>query len=67
MDDGVDPALKSGKQLKTDVLLWANGRTGNTDDLGLETLGLVPNQPRAARRERGLSNDRCRTSTRWAT
>jgi NAD(P) transhydrogenase len=44
MDDGVVLALKSGKQLKTDVLLWANGRTGNTDDLGLETLGLVPNQ-----------------------
>jgi len=44
MDDGVVLALKSGKQLKTDVLLWANGRTGNTDDLGLEALGLVPNQ-----------------------
>jgi NAD(P) transhydrogenase len=42
--DGVILSLKSGKQLKTDVLLWANGRTGNTDDLGLETLGLVPNQ-----------------------
>jgi NAD(P) transhydrogenase len=44
VDDGVILSLKSGKQLKTDVLLWANGRTGNTDDLGLETLGLVPNQ-----------------------
>ena len=44
VDDGVIVSLKSGKQLKTDVLLWANGRTGNTDDLGLETLGLVPNQ-----------------------
>jgi NAD(P) transhydrogenase len=44
LDDGVILSLKSGKQLKTDVLLWANGRTGNTDDLGLETLGLVPNQ-----------------------
>ena len=44
VDDGVIVTLKSGKQLKTDVLLWANGRTGNTDDLGLETLGLLPNQ-----------------------
>jgi NAD(P) transhydrogenase len=43
-DDGVILSLKSGKQLKTDVLLWANGRTGNTDDLGLEAIGLVPNQ-----------------------
>jgi NAD(P) transhydrogenase len=35
--------LKSGKLLKSDILLWANGRTGNTDDLGLETLGITPN------------------------
>lgn len=42
MDDGVVTHLKSGKQLKTDVLLWAIGRTGNTDDLGLQTVGLQP-------------------------
>ena len=41
-DDGVILHLKSGKQLKTDVLLWANGRTGNTDQMGLETIGIVP-------------------------
>jgi len=41
-DDGVILRLKSGKQLKTDVLLWANGRTGNSDRLNLETLGVVP-------------------------
>jgi NAD(P) transhydrogenase len=41
-DDGVILSLKSGKKLKTDILLWANGRTGNTDDLGLENVGLVP-------------------------
>jgi NAD(P) transhydrogenase len=35
--------LKSGKELHTDVLLWANGRTGNTDDLGLEHLEIKPN------------------------
>jgi NAD(P) transhydrogenase len=43
-DDGVILHLKSGKQLKTDILLWANGRTGNSDGLGLEQLGIVPNE-----------------------
>ncbi|MFO0067835.1 MAG: Si-specific NAD(P)(+) transhydrogenase [Pirellulaceae bacterium] len=38
--DGVVLSLESGKQVKTDVLLWANGRTGNTDRLGLEAIGL---------------------------
>jgi NAD(P) transhydrogenase len=38
--DGVIVHLKSGKQLKTDVLLWAVGRTGNTDTLGIEHVGL---------------------------
>jgi NAD(P) transhydrogenase len=41
-DDGVVLYLESGKQVKTDVLLWANGRTGNTDRLGLEKVGIVP-------------------------
>ena len=36
--------LKSGKQLKTDILLWANGRTGNSDDMGLEGIGIQPDQ-----------------------
>jgi len=40
MSDGVVSSLKSGKKLKTDVLLWANGRTGNSQDMGLETLGI---------------------------
>lgn len=40
LDDGVVLHLASGKKLKTDVLLWANGRTGNSQDLGLETLGI---------------------------
>ncbi|MCC6796272.1 MAG: Si-specific NAD(P)(+) transhydrogenase [Candidatus Hydrogenedentes bacterium] len=34
--------LKSGKQLKSDVLLWAAGRVGNSDGLNLEHLGIVP-------------------------
>jgi NAD(P) transhydrogenase len=42
-DDGVVLSLRSGKQLKTDILLWANGRTGNTNDLGLENAGLTAN------------------------
>lgn len=40
-DDHVIVHLKSGKRLKTDVLLWANGRTGNSDGLGLEGLGIA--------------------------
>jgi NAD(P) transhydrogenase len=43
-DDGVILRLKSGKQLKTDILLWAAGRTGNTDGLGLEQIGLNPDK-----------------------
>lgn len=43
LDDGVVLHLKSGKQLKTDILLWAAGRTGNSDDMGLEQLGIKPN------------------------
>lgn len=44
MDDGVVMHLKSGKQLKTEILLWAAGRTGNTDQLGLENAGIVPDK-----------------------
>jgi NAD(P) transhydrogenase len=32
--------LKSGKRIKSDVLLWANGRSGNTQGMGLDKLGL---------------------------
>ncbi len=39
-DDCVTLVLKSGKRLESEVLLWANGRTGNTDDMGLEKLGV---------------------------
>jgi NAD(P) transhydrogenase len=42
-DSGVILHLKSGKKVRSDILLWANGRTGNTDNLGLETIGIVPN------------------------
>ncbi len=42
--DGVVLHCKSGKKFKTDVLLWANGRSGNTQDMGLEDIGLKPNR-----------------------
>jgi NAD(P) transhydrogenase len=35
--------LKSGRQIKADLLLWANGRTGNTDGMNLQGIGIVPN------------------------
>lgn len=40
---GVMVRLKSGKRIKADALLWCNGRTGNTDGLGLEAIGLEAN------------------------
>ncbi len=43
-DDGVVLHCRSGKKFKTDLLLWANGRTGNTGDMGLEDIGLVPDK-----------------------
>ncbi|MCA9089918.1 MAG: Si-specific NAD(P)(+) transhydrogenase [Planctomycetaceae bacterium] len=42
-DDGVILHLKSGKQIKTDILLWAAGRSGNSDNMGLEEIGIPPN------------------------
>ncbi|MEN9705361.1 MAG: hypothetical protein RLZZ393_1240 [Pseudomonadota bacterium] len=36
--------LKSGRAIKSDLLLWANGRTGNTDGLNLGAIGLSANQ-----------------------
>ncbi|MCE9607564.1 MAG: Si-specific NAD(P)(+) transhydrogenase [Planctomycetia bacterium] len=42
-DDGVVLHLKSGKQLKTEVFLWANGRSGNIEELGLDKVGIMPN------------------------
>ena len=41
-DDGVILEIKSGKKIKSDLLLWANGRTGNTSGIGLEAPGIVP-------------------------
>ncbi|MEX2476053.1 Si-specific NAD(P)(+) transhydrogenase [Marinobacter sp.] len=42
-DHGVVLSLKSGKKIRADAFLWCNGRSGNTEKLGLENVGLVPN------------------------
>ena len=42
-DDHVVLHLQSGKKIKADAILWCNGRSGNTDGLGLENVGLKPN------------------------
>jgi NAD(P) transhydrogenase len=42
-DTHVVTHLKSGKRIKSDIVLWANGRTGNTDQLNLPAIGLTPN------------------------
>lgn len=41
--DGVVMHMKSGKRIKSDIVLWANGRTGNAQHMGLEELGIRPN------------------------
>jgi NAD(P) transhydrogenase len=42
-DKGVVLRCQSGKEVHSDVLFWANGRTGNTDDMGLEEIGVAIN------------------------
>lgn len=42
-NDGVVLTLESGKRMKADCILFANGRTGNTDKLNLEAIGLKAN------------------------
>lgn len=39
-DHSVTLHLKSGKRLKADAILWCNGRSGNTDQLNLDAIGL---------------------------
>ncbi len=41
--DGVAIYLKSGKKVKNEILLWANGRTGNAAELNLDAVGLTAN------------------------
>lgn len=42
-DDYVVLHLKSGKRIKSDAILWSNGRSGNTESLNLEAVGLKAN------------------------
>lgn len=41
--DRIVTQLTSGEQLETEDLLFAAGRIGNTDGMGLEQIGVVPN------------------------
>ncbi len=41
-DEGVTLTLRSGKRLRSDLLLWAQGRTGNVEGLELESVGIKP-------------------------
>lgn len=42
-EEGVTLHLKSGKKMRADAFMWANGRTGNTDTLQLDNAGLEAN------------------------
>jgi NAD(P) transhydrogenase len=42
-DDSVVLTLQSGKKMKADCILFANGRSGNTNTLAIENTGLLPN------------------------
>jgi NAD(P) transhydrogenase len=41
---GVRVHLKSNKVIQSDVLLWAQGRTGNSDGIGLDAIGVQRNE-----------------------
>ncbi len=43
-DYGVTINLNSNKKIRTDYLLWAEGRTGNSDKLNLDNLGIHTNE-----------------------
>ena len=39
-EKGVTLYLQSNKEIRSDYLLWAQGRTGNSDHMGLEEIGI---------------------------
>lgn len=41
-DNSTTIILKSGKKIRSDILLFANGRTGNSQDMQLEKIGITP-------------------------
>lgn len=57
-NDGVILHLQSGKKIKSDIIVFALGRTGNSDHIGLENLGLECN-----RRGHVIVNSHYQTST----
>lgn len=42
-EESITVYLKSNKQIKSEYLLWAQGRTGNSQDMGLENIGINGN------------------------
>lgn len=52
-DDSLQIRLDNGDDLASDLLIWATGRVPNTDDLGLESIGL------ALRSDGGIAVDEC--------
>ncbi len=42
-DNYIVTYLQSGKKIKSDIVLWANGRAGNTQNMGLGKIGLSSN------------------------
>lgn len=43
-DDHIELTLESGKVLKAEAFMWANGRAGNTETLNLSAVGLEANR-----------------------
>jgi len=43
-ENGITMHLASGKRLHGEALLWCNGRTGNSDSLNLEAIGMAPTE-----------------------
>ncbi len=58
-DDHVVTYLQSGKKIRSDIVLWANGRSGNTKNLGLKQIGLSSNN-----RQQLLVNKKYQTSVK---
>ena len=44
LKDGVLVHMESGKRIKADAFMWANGRAGNTEALNLQAVGLQTNR-----------------------
>ena len=59
--------LESGRKIKSDVLLWANGRTGNSATLQARSGRAREQLARSDRGERVTIRPPCRTSMRSAT